>query len=618
MSEMLHTLTVGDVAREDARRFPQRTALVCGDTRLTYPELDRRTNQLASALAGAGVGSGDRVLWIGQNCHRVIELLIACSKIGAVLCPVNWRQSPSELAFVLRDATASLVVAQRAEIGDAVADARAEVGDQCRWVFHDDDGPEGYEAFVAGGADDDADAGIDGSVSALMIYTAAFAGRPNGALLSSTSLIDMGMLTGLAERLDHDDVFLVSGPLFHIGCWRYVLTMLLLGGTNVFVARADAEECCRLIDAERCTHAYLLPPTQAQMVELNRDGRYDLSSLRALSGSPEWNAMVGVEPNPWLDRPQRYGQTEVGGILAFGAFGPPPLGGHGRTAPLGQLRVVDDDRHDVPAGEVGEVIARGPTVMNGYHNRPELNAASLVDGWRHTGDLARRESDGSITFIGPKARMLKCGLENVYPAEVEQALRAHADVTECAVIGIPDDTFVQVVKAIVVCTSETPPSADELIRHSRSAPGDVQGTEVDRVRDRAPPRRRGNRLRRPRRAFRRRELPRWIDDRPVVRTEHVRCGRPGWLVQPPHAALGAPRRTRPPGRRARRAGEARRRGARAGRGRLDDGNRRTPVGPRRRRVHRVRHAARLPRDPEPRRAATHAPRRPPGADPRSA
>ena len=146
--------------------------------------------------------------------------------------------------------------------------------------------------------------------------------------------------------------------------------------------------------------------------------------------------------------------------------GAAPTGGHGRTAPFGQLRIVDDDGDELPVGAVGKIVARGPMVMNGYHNRPELNAESLAGGWRRTNDLGRREADGSITFVGPKARMLKCGMENVYPAEVEQALRTHPGVAEVAVIGIPDDTFIQVVKAIVVATPGEEPTSDELVRHA--------------------------------------------------------------------------------------------------------------------------------------------------------
>jgi long-chain acyl-CoA synthetase len=466
----LHSLTIGDVSRENARRFPDRRAVVCGSRRLSYRELDLRSNRLASSLEGVGVGPGDRVLWLGQNSFRVLELLIACSKLGAVLCPANWRQSPSELAFTIDDCAPALVIAQRQEVGPTVEAARAAVQGGCRWINHDDEdgGPDSYEAFLAAGAEADDERPIDGAASALMIYTSAFQGRPNGALLGSAALIGSGLSTNFVERLSHDDVFLVSGPLFHIGCWRYVIGLFLLGGANVFARRVEAETLCRLVHDERCTHAYLFAATQAQMVEANRACEYDLSSLRWVSGDPAWNALVSLETNAWLERPHRYGQTEVGGIVARGAYGPAPLGGHGRADPLAQLRIFDEDGREARVGEAGEIVVRGPLVMNGYHNRPELNAAKMAGGWLRTGDVGRRETDGSITFIGPKARMLKCGMENVYPAEVEQAMRSHADVVDCAVIGVPDDRFIQVVKADVVPAPGRSPSVEDLAAHARA------------------------------------------------------------------------------------------------------------------------------------------------------
>jgi long-chain acyl-CoA synthetase len=467
VADPLHTLTLGDVARENRRRFPTRTAIVCGDTRVDFPELDRRSTRVAASLAREGVAAGDRVLWLGQNCHRVVELLVACSKLGAILCPVNWRQSASELAFVVKDASPALVVAQHLEIGATIAEARAKVGGRVRWIFHDD-GPDGYETALAAGDADDDEPTVADDAPLLMIYTGAFDGRPSGSLSSSTSLIGQGIVTALAERLSHDDVFLASGPLFHIGCWRYVMAMLLFGGTSVIARRVVPEELCRLVDAESCTHAYLFASTQEEMVEVNRDGRYDLSSIRSLAGSSAWEAMVSLYANPWLERPQRYGQTEAGGIVAYGAFGPPGLGGHGRSNPLAQLRIVGDEGAERGIGETGEIVVRGPMVMNGYHDRDNLNARKLAGGWVRTGDLARREPDGSITFLGSNARMLKCGLENVYPAEVEQALRANPAVADCAVIGVPDDRFIQVVKAVVVPAEGSRPTPQEIIDHARN------------------------------------------------------------------------------------------------------------------------------------------------------
>ncbi len=299
-----------------------------------------------------------------------------------------------------------------------------------------------------------------------MVYTSAFDGDPHGALLDSASLISEALLTCFVEQLRHDDVFVVSGALFHVGCWRYVISMFLLGGTNVFVRRVDARELCEVIDRERATLAYLFPPTQEQIAEINAHGYYDLHSLRSSPGSDGWNAMVSVHSSPWHDNPQRYGQTEVGGIVAAGAFGPPPEGKHGRAAPLVGLRLVDGER-EVPDGQVGEIAVRGPLVMRGYHDRPQHNVEMIDRGWRLTGDLGVRHPDGSITFLGSKTRMLKCAAENVYPAEVERAVLTHPDVAECGVIGVPDRRFDQAVKAVVVIRAGCVPNPAGIIAHTR-------------------------------------------------------------------------------------------------------------------------------------------------------
>jgi len=240
-----------------------------------------------------------------------------------------------------------------------------------------------------------------------------------------------------------------------------------MGGTNVFVRRSDAEELCRLIEAERCTGAFLMPPTIAQMVELNGDGRYDLSSLRMAPSRPEWDAMITVDTRPWAGRLGGTGQTEVTGLVTFSAFG--GTGVHGRPSPLAQVQIHDDADRELAAGDVGEIVVRGPVVMNGYHNRPELNARKQRGGWHHTGDLGRREEDGSLTFIGPMTRMIKSAAENIYPAEVEACIGTHPGVQEVAVIGVPDDVWAQSVKAIVVPRPGAALTPEQIIDHCRAA-----------------------------------------------------------------------------------------------------------------------------------------------------
>lgn len=469
--DRLHSLTLGDVLAQHRRSRPRATAVVCGAHRATWPALDERVTRLAGALDGAGVGPGERVLWLGQNCHRVLELLLACARVGAAFCPANWRQSGEELAFVVDDCRPRVVVWQETEIGDAVRAAREQAthAAEAQWIRHDTEpgDPCGYETFV-GSSDPLPDRDVDPSSPVLMMYTGAFGGRPNGALLSHDAITAQDMVIANVARVTSDDVFLNSGPLFHIATFWSTLTTFHMGGTNVFVRRVEAEELCRLIDAERCTGAFVLPPTRDEMVEVNRDGRYDLSSLRVAPGPAAWNAMVTADTSPWWTSPGGYGQTEVVGMVTFNCLGGDALGTHGRPSPLAQVRIFDEDDHELAPGDVGEIVVRGPQVMTGYHDRADVNAARQRGGWHHTGDLGRVEDDGSITFIGPKARMLKSAAENIYPVEVERCLAEHPAVREAAVIGVPDPVWTQSVKAVVALHDGATVTADELIEHCRA------------------------------------------------------------------------------------------------------------------------------------------------------
>ncbi len=470
--DLLHSLTLGDVLREHRRSYPRRLAAVDGGRRLTYPELDDRVSRLANALSHAGVSPGDRVLWLGQNSFRVLEGLLAAAKLGAVFCPANWRQSAAEFAFVIDDCDPKVVIWQDEEIGATVREARglATKAGSMRWLQHDTDdgGDDSYEAFLAGGDATDPDDAVDPASPVLMLYTAAFTGQPNGALLSHTAIVMQDLVMGNLQRIDPSYVYLNSGPLFHIATFMTTLATFHFGGTNVFTRRVDAEELCRLIEAERCTGAFVIGPTIDEILGVNKDGRYDLKSLRTFPGKPAWNDMVSIDDSPWAQKPAGFGQTEVMGMLTLNAWGGDQEGSSGRTSPVAQVRITDPDGNEVPPGEVGEIVARGPTVMNGYLNRDEETSRRLAGDWHHTNDLGRRELDGSLTWVGPKTRLIKSAAENIYPAEVEGAIASHPAVKECAVIGVPDPTWTQSVKAVVVLKDGETASAEDIIEHCRS------------------------------------------------------------------------------------------------------------------------------------------------------
>jgi long-chain acyl-CoA synthetase len=463
-----HVLTYDALLREHARSRPDQIAVVDGDVSLRYPELDERVDRLAGVLAADGVADGERVLWLGQNSFRVLELLLACARVGAVFCPANWRQSADEVRYVIDDFAPRIIVWQDEEVGEAIRSARERTGHSAKWIRHDTDDDDGYEAVLAGSGDGPGERDVDPADGLLAMYTAAFGGSPHAAVLSHTALLFQDLIYGRIQDVTDASVFLNSGPLFHIATFATTSAIYHHGGTNVFVRRTDAEEICRLVDEHRCTHAFLMAPTIEQIRELNADRRYDMSSLWDAPDPERYRSgMISPAGSPWYRRPGGYGQTEVVGLTTLRGLGMESIGRAGRPAPATLLRIVDADGHDVAPGEVGEIVVRGPTVMVGYHDREELNTQRGRDGWHHTGDLGRRERDGSLSFVGPIARLIKSAAENIYPAEVEACLRQHQGVRDVCVIGTPDQRWVQSVRAVVVRNDGADVTEDELIEHCR-------------------------------------------------------------------------------------------------------------------------------------------------------
>jgi len=466
------TVTVGDLLREHARSRPGLTAVADGKVELSYAQLDTRVNRLANALRDVhGIGAGDRILWLAQNSTRLIELLGAAGKLGACVVPANWRSSAEELAFVIDDLRPALIVWQHHEIGEVVAAARAQATTGAAWVQHDadetDDDLGTYESLLSSGSDEDPHIVVDPASAVLGIYTAAFEGHPNCAMLSHWAILVEGLLVGRVAEVSDDTVFLNSGPMFHLGTLMTTLATLVYGGCNVVMSRTSAEGICALVERYRCNRAFLMAPTIEQIREVNAGGRWDLTSLWESPDPADWQ-MCTPSQNPSTMRAGGYGQSEVTGLITSYGLGQQSKSIYGRPLPLGQVRVVDDDGHEVADGEPGEIVCRGPMMMNEYWNRPELNGRRDLAGWHRTGDLGRRAEDGSIEFVAPRMKMIKSASENVYPVEVERCLAEHPAVADVCVIGVPDERWNQSVKALVVVAEGRETSATELIEHCRS------------------------------------------------------------------------------------------------------------------------------------------------------
>lgn len=461
------SLSFYDVLLQHRDDQPHKVSVVTGDRHLTYAQLVERIDGLTAVLVDRGLGAGDRVLWLGQNSHHVLELLVACARIGATLCPANWRQSVEELKFVLADWDPQLVVWQETALGDLLAEVRSSQDTTNRAEWIPVDGINGYESLLVSSAPPrpvDPPTGPTEHMGVLALYTAAFSGRPAAAVLSEHGLYMQGLAHIPVLETQRDDVNLVVTPLFHVLGWVAMLPVLISGGTNIFIPRPDAQQICQAIAEGGATTGPLMPQTAIHIAELNADGRYDLTGFRSAVRIRGWRDMT--TPGTTVGG---YGQTETTGPILLATAGS-KLGGpiQGRSSPVARVRVVDDNGHDVAPGETGEILVAGPTVTAGYWRRSEINSRRFRDGWWNTADLGRRGEDGIITFIGPNRRMIKTGGENVYPAEVELCLEAHPDVESAALIGLPDKTWGQSVTAVVVRNPDSTIDAAALIADAQS------------------------------------------------------------------------------------------------------------------------------------------------------
>ena len=461
-----------EIARQHAANYPHRPALLFGDREQSFADLLARVDQVVGFLQKQGVTQGDRVLWLGQNSDRVIELLLGYSQLGAALCIANWRQSVEELAFVVEDLGARLVLWQQEELADVALEVRQRAersGSKAKWIAHDEDGPDGYEARLAGvstGPRVDASRSPNSNDQPLLLlYTAAFDGKPSAAQLSDAALVLQALVHIPALAIHPGNVTLVSTPMFHIVAWLDFLPTFLVGGKSLIARRTDPEEMCRLIHEERPVTGRIHAPTAEKMVELNRDGRFDFSCFRSNIPLAGWSEMTTRGPEL-----SGYGQTETAGPVVIGWLADPGNGPiSGRPSPLAEVRIVDGDGRDVPDGEIGEIAVRCPATGHGYWNRPDLNRErTLPGGWWLTRDLGRRSADGTISFVAPKLHMIKTGAENVYPVEVESVLRQHPAVAQAAIIGIPDPTWHQKVTAIIEPAAGCSVDTNELIAHVKT------------------------------------------------------------------------------------------------------------------------------------------------------
>ncbi len=442
-------ITMGSWVARHASRKPGKVALVFKEQRITYAELDARARQVAHGLKERGVRKGDRVAALLLNCPEVIELLLACTHLGAIFVPINFRLGAEEIAFILGDATPEVLVFHEA-FGKTVEQARAStLVRACVQVG------EAYAALHGSRPTDVAIEKVHENEPAMMMYTSGTTGRPKGALLSHGNLLWNDVQVLLCIPAIDEDLNYCAAPLFHIGGLN-VLTgpMLYRGGTTIIDDKFDPKAALETMSSRKVTCAFMVPAMWGAMAQVPDFDKYDLSSLRygIVGGAPcplpvlEFYAARGITFR------EGFGLTETAPIVCLLAVedGIRKSGSVGHPATHVEVRVVDEADRDVARGEPGELVVRAPNVMLGYWNRPEETATALRGGWFHTGDLARIDEEGYVYIVDRKKDMVITGGENVYPVEVEQVLFRHPKVADVAVIGVPDERWGEAVVAVVV------------------------------------------------------------------------------------------------------------------------------------------------------------------------
>jgi O-succinylbenzoate-CoA ligase len=439
--------------------------------RLGYAELEARANRAAHALAAQGVRPGDRVALLLMNGAEYLECYFALAKLGAVMVPLNWRLVPDELAFIVRDSGARVLV------HDAESDAAAA-------ALRAADTPlRGYLRAAGGGPPADGSLDWDtlrdaASAAPLpcqasdddllfIMYTSGTTGLPKGAVHTHGTMIAASHTINLTSDMRYGDRYLQLLPLFHVGALTPVTAAMHRGSTIVMMRSFDPARVFPTIEAERITTGLAVPAMLNFMLAAGKPEASDHSSLRWLmsGAAPVPPALIERYAALGIEIHQVYGLTESCGPACL--ISPEEaLAKIGSTGPAffhTDVRVVDREGRDVAAGEIGEVIVRGAHVMKGYWNRPDATAETIRDGWLHTGDLASVDKEGFVYIQDRKKDMIISGGENVYPAEIEAVLARHPGVLECAVIGMPSTRWGESAAAVVVLRDGAALSPGELI-----------------------------------------------------------------------------------------------------------------------------------------------------------
>ena len=444
-----------------------------GGERVTYEQLNQRANQLAHSLLAAGVTKGECVGLLLMNGVEFMESYFALAKIGAVVVPLNWRLVADELEFILKDSATTRLIFD-SEFVDTVAElqSRGAKTDVRQWLQVAPDAAgaahfaEHYQSFRAQGGTDEPPTGAADDDRLYVMYTSGTTGLPKGVVHTHNTAIWAILTVAATSDYRPEDRYLSALPMFHVGALTPLAVNVYRGATSVVMRSFDPVRAWELVQEETITTGLMVPAMLNFMLQVGDVNRFNYSTVR-------W-FMTGAAPVP-IALTEAYDKLGIGLLQVYGlteSCGPACLmdsanalrkpGSTGKAFFHTEVRVVDDDGNDCAPGVAGEVIVRAPHIMVEYLNRPEATADTIRNGWLHTGDVATMDDEGFVTIADRIKDMIISGGENVYPAELENALMTHPAIAEAAVIGQPSEKWGESPFAIVVRTDETLTEGDVL------------------------------------------------------------------------------------------------------------------------------------------------------------
>ncbi|MBS3921138.1 MAG: long-chain fatty acid--CoA ligase [Deltaproteobacteria bacterium] len=470
-------MNVGQILTFTAHKFPRRIALICERERMTYQEFNDSTNRLANGLLHLGLKKGDKVAVLLFNSIPLVEILFASAKTGGVFTPINFRFIEEEVFYILDHSDARFFVYGE-EFSGLVEKIRPRLKKVEFYFSIGESAPPSilnYETFLKEPISQEPDISLSEKDECQLMYTSGTTGKPKGALLTHENLLWNLFNTILGREEKEGETSLVIGPLYHTAALNnHFLTRVAMAGTSVLVKEFDPEKVMEVIEKERVTVISGAPSAYHLMLSLP-EGRYDTHSITKCTTG------ASILPNETKERLTKlfpnlsgiydvYGCTEATPSIAIlkakdslkkkECVGP--------AVPFLEVRIVDDQDRDLPMGEVGEVICRGPNVMKGYYKDEEATREALRGGWLHTGDLARIDEEGFIYIVDRKKDMIVSGGENIYPREVEEILYSHPRIDDAAIIGIPDPLWGESVRAVIVLKRGEMMTEEEVIEYCKS------------------------------------------------------------------------------------------------------------------------------------------------------